>query len=204
MLDSGTFYKYIRCRMRLEEKIQQIRTQKQLKLVTVQANIEKIFGQKAISRRTLMRLVGGEPVKKTALYQLCVGLGITYPELIKDTDAEFPVAELIKRNDRHGRYYYDKSAYGEVVNNPNEPFLILLYVLKPGGKTKAESDPRGQIKYRKALFVTMGALSCKIKGKNYNLKKGDCLTFDSSTEHVFENHSPRESQALLIQHPPRL
>ena len=189
--------------MKLHEKIKQIRQEKKLKIADLHRRIQKIFGRKTLTYRSIQRIEAGQTDGKvSSLYQICLGLGITLKELHQETDQEPSPVEHIKKNEPQGHYLYNKSAYAQILTGPKMDFLALDLVLQPGGKTKIEKDPEGEIPFKKWIYILKGRkLTCIVNNKRYVLKKGDALSFDSRLPHYFENTSPTETRTIIIQNP---
>ena len=188
--------------MKLHEKITQIRREKRLKISDLHSKLKEIFGDKALSYRTLLRIEKGyTDGRGSSLYQICLGLGITLKELRQGTEREFSIADYLKKNKREGRYIYSEGAYAEILTGAKRRFLALELVLEPGAKTAIEKDPEGEEKYEKWIYILKGKLTCTVKGVRFILKKGDSISFDSSLPHSFKNSSSTKTYCILIQNP---
>lgn len=188
--------------MKVHQKITKIRREKGLKVKDLHNKLREIFGNKALSYRTLLRLEKGHTDGRgSSLYQVCLGLGITLEELKKGTQGEVGVADYIKKNSRKGGYVYNEKAFTEILTGPKRKFLALELTLEPKGKTKIERDPEGKEKFEKWIYVLRGKMNCLVKGVKFSLGKGDCISFDSSLAHWFENDSSQRASCLIIQNP---
>ena len=188
--------------MKLHEKITQIRKEKRLKIKDLHNKLKEIFGNKALSYRTLLRIEKGDTGERgSSLYQICLGLGMTLKELKEGTEEELGIADYIKKSKREGRYIYNQKAYAEILSGPKRQFLALELVLEPQGKTKIEKDPEAEEEFEKWVYVLKGELTCIVKDTKFILKKGDCISFDSSLPHSFENNTSGETRCTIIQNP---
>ena len=194
--------RYIHIRMKLHEKIAKIRKKKGLKISDLHRKLKSIFGNKALSYRTLLRLEKGHADGRgTSLYQICMGLNITLEELKKGTDEDIFFADYMPKNRRQGKYVYSDKATAFILSGAKRNFLPLELVLEPGAKTKIEKDPDGEVKFEKWVYVLQGELNCVVKDKKIILKKSDCVSFDSRLAHCFENTSSKKTSCIIIQNP---
>jgi len=188
--------------MTLHQKITLIRKEKGLKIRGLHNKLKEIFGNKALSYRTLQRIEKGlTDGRASSLYQICLGLGITSKELREGTEEELSFADYIKKGKREGRYIYNPKAYAEILTGPKRRFLSLELVLKPQGKTQIEKDPEGGEKFEKWIYGLKGELTCIVKDTKFIIGKGSCISFESSLPHSFENNSPKEARCIIIQNP---
>ncbi len=188
--------------MKLHEKITHIRKEKGLKLQDLHRRLQEIFGDRALSYRTLQRIEKGQTDGRgSSLYQICLGLGITLKELREGTEDGFTLADLVRRSKRQGRYIYNEKSYAEILTGLGIRFIALELVLEAGGKTKIEKDPVDEGKFEKFVYVIKGKITCIIKEKRFILKRGDCLTFDSRLPHSFQNETSSQARCIVIQNP---
>lgn len=188
--------------MELHKHIKRMLKEKGLKLVDLQKRIRTSFGEKAVTYRTLQRIIAGQTKgNDLSLYQICMGLGITLRDLKENGGGKNTRAVLIRKKNPHGLYLYNPDAYGEILTPTHSPFAALKLILKPKAKTKVENDSQGQTQYTKWINVQKGEIICLVENEKYLLKKGDSLTFDSSLSHSFENHSSKTASCIIIQNP---
>jgi mannose-6-phosphate isomerase-like protein (cupin superfamily) len=127
-------------------------------------------------------------------------LGITLKDL-KEGTQEHNLTEYTKTDQYEGKYIYNEKAYAQIISGPKIPFLALKLILEPGAKTKIEKDPEGETKFIKWVYVLKGQMDCIVGGQKSSLKKGDCISFNSSLTHCFENPSAKKALCIIIQHP---
>lgn len=188
--------------MRLHQKITQIRKEKGLKISGLHNKLEEIFGNKALSYRTLQRIEKGQTDgRASSLYQICLGLGITLKELREGTEEELSFADYIRKGKREGRYIYNPTAYAEILTGQKRRFLALELVLKTQGKTQVEKDPKSKERFEKWIYGLKGKIACIVKDTKFIIEKGSCISFESSLPHSFENNSSKESRCIIIQNP---
>ena len=188
--------------MKLHQKITQLRKERGLKITDLHDKLKEIFGDKALSYRTLLRIEKGyTDGRGSSLYQICLGLGILLKELREKTEEEFTIADYFKKNKRQGKYVYSYGAQAEILTGAKTSFLALELTLEKDSKTSIEKDPEGEKKFEKWLYVLRGSLRCVVKGVKFTLKKGDCISFDSSLPHFFENTSSGQTRCIVVQNP---
>lgn len=192
--------------MKLHEKINLVRKQQDLSTSDLHRRIQNLFGDKAISFKTLQRIQWGwNDGKGQSLYQICMALGTTLQDLKSGTEEEKPAVDLTRRKSPKGQYYYaPETAYAQILTPSHLDFIAFNLVLEPGAATRLDKDPDGTIAYTKFLRVEKGTVKCLIAGKKYTLHKGDSLSFDSRLPHTFENSSPKTSNCVLVQYPRHL
>ncbi len=157
--------------------------------------------QKTISTATITRIESGKPHKFSSLLKLCFILGIELKDLYKGTELEDCL--VITRQDRTGGFVFDKKTSSQIINSPNQKFLVQEYLLLPGGKVPLDHAPQDDEKHEKFLYVISGALECVISGERYKLKVGHTISFDSTKEHYFENNEKVKCKFVVIENPGR-
>lgn len=191
--------------MKLHEKIRQIRQNKGQNLVELHAEIKKLFGKNAITYRALQMIQAGHSHGwQSSIHQICMGLGVTLQELKQGTeDEENPIFDPVRGRTPKGRYNYNENAHIDMLTDSQLEFLCLEMTLQPNAKTPVEkdSDLTGKIKFKKWIYVTMGALTCITENKKHILNKGDSITIDSTLQHYFENESSHKTRCIILQIP---
>lgn len=188
--------------MKLHKRIKYLREEKGLKLIELHQRMKASFGEQAVTYRTLQRIQAGHTkASGFSLYQICMGLGVTLRDVKESSEEETSSVQCTRQNNSQGLYIYGPEAYAEILTSSKIDFVALKLMLKPGTKTKTESDPQGQTKFTKWVYVQKGEITCLVDGNKYILKKGDSLAFDSRLKHCFQNHSSKTANCLLIQNP---
>lgn len=216
--------------MKLHEKIKQIRQEKGLSLKELHRLIVNDFKDGAVTYRTLQRIEAGDTDGKgSSLHQISTALGMSLSEFKKDTEEENRSVDLVKRNKRLGRYVFNEKVYAELLMRQNRNFMAQELVLKPQGKTRLEQDPELNLehgkteqikqilkglnleapvledykilKFEKFVYCLKGMVACYIGKDKFILRKGDDISFGSSSPHWFENISKSESRCLIFQNP---
>jgi len=216
--------------MKLHEKIKKLRLEQGLSRKELHRFIVNDFKEAAITYRTLERIEAGDTDGKgSSLHQICTALKVSLKDLKKDTEEENKPVDLVRKNNRLGRYVYNEKAFAELLIKQNRNFMAAELVLKPGGKTRLEQDPLLRLdeektkqikqilsglnldapvleeykilKFEKYAYCLKGKIICCVDNQRYILRKGDGLAFESSAPHWFENASKTESRCIIFQNP---
>lgn len=190
--------------MKLHEKIRQVRKEKRLSLLDLENILKGIFGKNALRYNTLYRIEKGlRDARVSSLSQICIGLGISLRELKEGTEAEEhpSLADLIKRRDKTASYVYSEKAVAQILCRDKLSFLSLRLILDAGGNTKLEQDPVELGSFQKWIYGLKGAVTCVIGQEKHTLKKDECLSFESTIPHYFENNTNQKVICLIIQNP---
>ncbi|HXR28458.1 MAG TPA: XRE family transcriptional regulator [Solirubrobacteraceae bacterium] len=80
---------------------------------------------------------------------------------------------------------------------PGQRAELSRHTLAPGGATGAADDPpMHEPGSRETALVERGGLLLVCDGQRYELREGDCVTFDADLPHHFEN--PTDAEAALL------
>jgi quercetin dioxygenase-like cupin family protein len=184
--------------MKIHEKIKLIREGLKLNLHDVFERGVHIFGEKALSYRTLHRIENGQIAKFSSILKICCALGVPLENLIKDTQLENRM--VIRNNERLDEYTYNDKVQASVLSSPSRSFLSLELSLAPKGKTPWEHSP-SEGKYEKWIYVIRGKLTCYLGEEKFVLDKADSISFDSATPHCFENTASKTCQTIVVVNP---
>ena len=184
--------------MYIHEKIKTIRQDLRLSLRDIYNRGVAIFGKKALSYRTLLRIEQGTIAKFSSILKICCALGVPLEKLIKDTELEGRL--VIRNHERLDEYTYNDKVQASVVSSPNRSFLALEMALQAGGKTAWEHSPM-EGKYEKWIYVVEGSLTCYLGNEKFVLDKRDTISFDSAAAHCFENPNKKTCLCIVIVNP---
>ena len=82
---------------------------------------------------------------------------------------------------------------------PGQRAELSRHTLAPGGATGAPDDPpMHEPGSRETAFVEHGAILLICDGISFELKEGDCVTFDADLPHHFENPTTAEASFLAV------
>jgi quercetin dioxygenase-like cupin family protein len=191
--------------MKLGDRIRYLRkTEKKMKLNEFHASLMRIFGNEAISYRSLVRIEKNQrDGHLKSLHQIACGLGMDVKELLSGTEREMPqeksvLADIVRRNLRPGRFAYNDKASIEIVSSDKASFICMELVIEPAGVTKLEENAEGS---ETLLIVTRGKITADIYNEVHSLGIGDSIYFKSHLPHHFENRGKKLAKGLIIQTP---
>lgn len=187
--------------MELYEKIKEIRQEKKLSREDLYKKLNEIFGERTIKPNTIWRIESGlTSARASSLHQICVGLGVSLKDVLAETPAA-TLADFIKSGKRLDQFSYNDKARAEILSSANLPFLAQELILLPGGITNIEEDPIEVGKFKKWVYCLSGKATCIVGTEKHTLNKGDCLSFESTIPHHFENTSTKKCRCIIIQNP---
>lgn len=184
--------------MEIHEKIVKIRKDKKITLTEAHKRITNLFGKKAISYRTLIRLEQGHTEgRETSLYQLCLVLGITPDQLKEKTQQKNASINVFRKLEEKPCLVYNNKASIETLIGPGQAdFVLLELIFKPKGQTREIAEPKGN---KKIIHILKGAVNCVIGKETIYLEHGDTVSFESDLPHHLINKSRFNSRCLIIQ-----
>ena len=183
--------------MKLHEKIKKMREDLGLTIQEVYDRCVTVFGDKAISYRTLQRIERGKISKFSSILKICCALGVSLEEMLQGTELEQSL--VIRKKERLDEYTYNEKVHASVVSSPSRSFLALELTLEPKGKTQIEKSPEGN--FEKWIFVIEGELTCYFKDEKHLLKSKDSISFNSSIPHHLENNGKKTCICAVLQNP---
>lgn len=191
--------------MKLGDKIRLIRkTEKKIKLNELHARLRRIFGDSAISYKSLIRIEKNQrDGRLKSLYQIACGLDMDVKELLTGTEREIQqekaiLGDIVRKKTRPGKFAYHDKAYIEIVSSNKASFISMELVLEPGGSTRVEENAEGS---EILLIVTRGRITADIHNEVHSLGLGDSIYFKGHLPHHFENRDKKLAKGLLIQTP---
>ncbi|HXM87067.1 MAG TPA: cupin domain-containing protein, partial [Solirubrobacteraceae bacterium] len=82
---------------------------------------------------------------------------------------------------------------------PGQRAELSRHTLAPGGATGAADDPpMHEPGSRETALVERGPVALVCDGQRYELREGDCVTFDADLPHHFENAGPDDAAFLAV------
>ena len=133
----------------------------------------------------------------TVATRIAAGLELRLSQLLRlDEDGAVTVVSAAQRqrggNARRG-HRFEVFTSGE----PGQRAELSRHTLAPGGATGAHDDPpRHEPGSRETALVQRGSPVLVCDGQRFELKEGDCVTFDADLPHHFEN--PGQEAAVLL------
>ena len=174
----------------LGPRIREIRKEKGLTLV-------EIAQKTGIAQATLSRIETGTMIGTVESHaKIAEILGVGLADLYADVDTRRDQTFHQTKNTRPKVAHHDKSFQLELLTSESgkkkiSPFLLTL---QPGGKTGTEHHDRETEKF---IYALEGESFANVDGKEYSLKPGETLYFQSSLPHFFRNSSGKASKLLV-------
>jgi transcriptional regulator with XRE-family HTH domain len=178
--------------------------------VTIGARVKALRESEALSLRELSQRSGvsapmlsqverGEtsPTLSVAA-RIAAGLDLRLSQLLRlDEDGAVTVVRASQRrrggNRRRGHSF-------EVMTSaqPGQRAELSRHTLAPGGATGAADDPPiHEPGSRETALIEHGSVTLVCDGQRYELREGDCVTFDADLPHHFENPTDDAEAAFL-------
>lgn len=193
--------------MKISEKIRYLRKNSaRLTLKDFHNKLVDIFGDRALTYYSLCRLEKGqrESIRLKSLYQISTGLGISLKELTEGTDKEVSkIVTIMRRKDRvNNEYIYNAKAMAEILSSRSMKFLAMELLIRPGGSTREEQDPKDANNFEKLIIMLQGEINVFVGEEKHIMRKGDSISFASWMPHHFENPSNSlKARCIIIQNP---
>ena len=191
--------------MKLGDKIRYVRkTDKKMKLNELHEKLVRIFGNGAISYKSLIRIEKNQlDGRLKSVHQIACGLDTDIKALLSGTEREPTqektiLADIVRKKARRGKFPYNDKAYIEIVSSNKASFISMELVLEPGGVSKVEETAEGS---ETLLIVTKGRITADIHNEVHTLGIGDTIYFKSHLPHHFENRDKKPAKGILIQTP---
>jgi len=135
----------------------------------------------------------------TVAARIASGLELRLSQLLRlDEGGAVTIVRRVQRprggNSRRGHRF-------EVLTSdaPGQRAQLARHTLAPGGATGAPDDPpMHEPGSRETALVERGELTLICDGQRYELREGDCVTFDADLPHHFENNSDGDAALLAV------
>src|SRR5579875_424840 len=133
----------------------------------------------------------------TVAARIAAGLGLRLSQLLRlDEDGAVTIVRADERT-RGGNRRRGHSFEVLTAAQPGQRAELSRHVLAPAGATGASDDPpMHEPGSRESALVERGSLVLVCDGRRYELREGDCVTFDSDLPHHFENPTGEEAAFL--------
>jgi transcriptional regulator with XRE-family HTH domain len=135
----------------------------------------------------------------TVAARIAAGLDLRLSQLLRlDEDGAVTIVRAARRT-RGGNKRRGHSFEVLTSSQPGQRAEISRHTLAPGGATGAADDPpMHEPGSRESALVERGSVVLVCDGQRYELKDGDCVTFDSDLPHHFENPTDGEAAFLAV------
>jgi XRE family transcriptional regulator, regulator of sulfur utilization len=135
----------------------------------------------------------------TVAARIAAGLELRLSQLLRlDESGAVTIVRAAERqrggNKRRGHNF-------EVLTScqPGQRAELSRHTLAPGGATGAVDDPpMHEPGSRETALVERGTIQLICDGASYELKEGDCVTFDADLPHHFENSTTADAAFLAV------
>ncbi len=135
----------------------------------------------------------------TVAARIAAGLELRLSQLLR-LDESGSVT-VVRAEERGGGGSAQRGHRFEVMTaaQPGQRSELSRHTLAAGGATGAHDDPpMHEPGSRETALVERGAVVLVCDGQRYELKQGDCVTFDADLPHHFENPSDAEAAFLAV------
>jgi XRE family transcriptional regulator, regulator of sulfur utilization len=135
----------------------------------------------------------------TVAARIAAGLDLRLSQLLRlDEGGSVTVTRATERrrggNARRGHRFEVLTAA-----QPGQRAELSRHTLAPGGATGAPDDPpMHEPGSRETALIESGEVELYCDGQRYELREGDCVTFDADLPHHFENPGDREAAFLAV------
>jgi transcriptional regulator with XRE-family HTH domain len=166
-------------------------------------SLRDLAARSGVSAPMLSQVERGEtsPTLSVAA-RIASGLELRLSQLLRlDEDGSVTIVRVPERqrggNKRRGHRF-------EVLTSgqPGQRAELSRHTLAPGGATGAAGGEGGDQLHepgsRETALVEHGALALVCDGQRYELKQGDCVTFDADLPHHFENPKEHDAEAEFL------
>ena len=129
--------------------------------------------------------------------KIAAGLELSLSQLLRLDEGEHVT---ISRSGQRRRFERGGHRFEELTPPlPGQRADVSLHTLKPGAATGGSDDPpMHEPGSRETALVEHGAVTLVCDGQRYELREGDCVTFDADLPHHFENDSDSDAGLLAV------
>jgi transcriptional regulator with XRE-family HTH domain len=163
-------------------------------------SLRDLAARSGVSAPMLSQVERGETSPTlTVAARIAAGLDLRLSQLLRlDEGGAVTIVRASQRqrggNARRGHRF-------EVITaaQPGQRAELSRHTLAPGGATGAVDDPpMHEPGSRETALIERGAVALLCDGQRYELKQGDCVTFDADLPHRFENPGKEEAAFLAV------
>jgi transcriptional regulator with XRE-family HTH domain len=163
-------------------------------------SLRDLASRSGVSAPMLSQVERGETSPTlTVAARIAAGLELRLSQLLRlDEDGAVTVVRASQRrrggNPRRGHRFEVMTAA-----QPGQRAELSQHTLAPGGATGGPADPpMHEPGSRETALVQEGAVVLVCDGQRYELKEGDCVTFDADLPHHFENAGEADTRFLAV------
>jgi XRE family transcriptional regulator, regulator of sulfur utilization len=163
-------------------------------------SLRDLAARSGVSAPMLSQVERGETSPTlTVAARIAAGLDLRLSQLLRlDEDGAVTIVRASRRqrggNARRGHRFEVLTA-----SQPGQRAELSRHTLAPGGATGAADDPpMHEPGSRETALVERGSVELICDGQRYELREGDCVTFDADLPHHFENPAEEEAAFLAV------
>src|SRR5438105_769855 len=163
-------------------------------------SLRDLAARSGVSAPMLSQVERGETSPTlTVAARIAAGLDLRLSQLLRlDEQGAVTIVRASKRgrggNARRGHRFEVMTAA-----QPGQRAELSRHTLAPGGATGGLSDPpMHEPGSREIALVERGRVALICDGQRYELREGDCVTFDADLPHHFENDSDADAGLLAV------
>ncbi len=163
-------------------------------------SLRDLAARSGVSAPMLSQVERGETSPTlTVAARIAAGLDLRLSQLLRlDEGSSVTVVRAAQRqrggNVRRGHRFEVLTAA-----QPGQRAELSRHTLAPSGATGAPDDPpMHEPGSRETALVERGAVALVCDGQRYELREGDCVTFDADLPHHFENPTQDEAAFLAV------
>ena len=163
-------------------------------------SLRDLAARSGVSAPMLSQVERGETSPTlTVAARIAAGLELRLSQLLRlDESGAVTVVHASQRqrggNARRGHRFEVLTAA-----QPGQRAELSRHTLAPGGATGAADDPpMHEPGSRETALIEGGEVELYCDGQRYELKQGDCVTFDADLPHHFENPADEEAAFLAV------
>ena len=135
----------------------------------------------------------------TVAARIAAGLDLRLSQLLRLDESGAVTIVRASQRQRGGNKRRGHSFEVMTSGQPGQRAELSRHTLAPGGATGATDDPpMHEPGSRETALVERGAILLICDGASYELKEGDCVTFDADLPHHFENSTAAEAAFLAV------
>ena len=135
----------------------------------------------------------------TVAARIAAGLDLRLSQLLRLDESGAVTVVRAARRQRGGNKRRGHSFEVMTSSQPGQRAELSRHTLAAGGATGAADDPpMHEPGSREPALVERGSITLVCDGASYELKEGDCVTFDADLPHHFENPTVAEAAFLAV------
>ncbi|HEY2182212.1 MAG TPA: XRE family transcriptional regulator [Solirubrobacteraceae bacterium] len=135
----------------------------------------------------------------TVAARIAAGLDLRLSQLLRLDEGDAVTIVHPKERQRGGNARRGHRFEVLTAGQPGQRAELSRHTLAPDGATGAPDDPpMHEPGSRETALVEQGAVTLVCDGQRYELREGDCVTFDADLPHHFENHGSADAAFLAV------